>query len=302
MTRCPSTPATARQEKDVDGLPHRAHNIVDHPGFGPGQHEGVRRTAGLAARPRGRQGELVDEERRGQVEQGVQQHPGAEERLVGPCLQPSRRERQHEIDEHQLDGPDEHAADAVGQARRPTRPTPWGPRSHRQSRAASQNGRHAAAISRTGRRPIGAAMTSTCPATTSQRWSAENGLEAATTAAVTHRASATADTTARVPADACRPLADGSLSSVRSIVSAPCSPPFERLMSRQVLASLLTRFDQYSYAKGRAHRMNGGFGPGHPRMEPYVICRTQGGLGAVTSPPHPRRHPRAPKLNSRPFN
>ena len=88
---------------------HRLHEAW----LGSDQHEGVRRTVGVAAGPLRRRRVGVDEQHRRQEEDGDQQHDRGNQTALGPGHQAAGGEREDEIDEQRLDEPAEDPAGAV---------------------------------------------------------------------------------------------------------------------------------------------------------------------------------------------
>ena len=101
-------------EEDRDRLPHREDPVRDPCGGRREQGERVVRAVGRARDVVGRDRELLDEEPRREVEDPDERHDRADEQAVRTSGQPSRGERQRQVDERDLGDPGRHAADAVG--------------------------------------------------------------------------------------------------------------------------------------------------------------------------------------------
>ena len=100
-------------DQDRDRLPDRDDAVRDPSGGRRQQGERVVRAVGRARDVVGRDRELLDEEPRRDVEDPHERHDRSDEQAVRAAGQPSRGERQHQVDERDLGHPGGHAADAV---------------------------------------------------------------------------------------------------------------------------------------------------------------------------------------------
>ena len=183
-----------QREQDREHLAHRDHAVAHPRGRRVDEAQRVRRAVGGAGGPRGRRRELVDEQRRRDVEQPDQQRRCQHERPVGAAREPPGREGEQEVDDRHLREPARDAPDAVGQRPRTTRRGRRPPTGSRRGRAGGRTARGSPRARRRAPRRSAGRRRARCGARASPR-SGMSPRSAITTAPAANAAPSVATTT-----------------------------------------------------------------------------------------------------------